>query len=287
MISDFRCTFDNSVGISPEITKDLELAFPDAYMHADTMVKIARAIKEKEGAAFCMLPFCHTVEAEAMGGIVNMGDGKFGPRAKEYCCTSVEELCALPEIDYSEGRIQEVLKACSVLREQGEHVVLMISGPFTIFNVLIDPKYVFKAMRKQPELMKTVFEKIEKELLRFIEKAVEHGVEMISYADSSGGVNILGPKMVEQTVESFTCDFLKKAEALVRDKAMLLLCPKTTLALISTEKACYVDHELPEAMRYGDACISMVGQVPMAGQMCIKNIDYQLENKKFREIKLY
>ena len=31
----------------------------------------------------------------------------------------------------------------------------------------------------------------------------------------------------------------------------------------------------------------LIGQVPVAGQMCIKNIDYQLENKKFREIRLY
>ena len=91
MISDFRCTFDNAIGISPEITKDLKLSFPDAYMHADTMAKIAHAMKQKEGAAFCMLPFCHTVEAEAMGGIVNMGDGNLGPRAKEYCCTSAAD----------------------------------------------------------------------------------------------------------------------------------------------------------------------------------------------------
>ena len=34
---------------------------------------------------------------------------------------------------------------------------------------------------------------------------------MISYADSSGGVNILGPKMAEQVVMDFTYDFLKKA----------------------------------------------------------------------------
>ena len=40
-------------------------------------------------------------------------------------------------------------------------------------------------------------------------------------------------------------------------------------------------------MRYGEACVSLIGQVPVAGQMCIKNIDYQLENKKFREIRLY
>mgnify|MGYP004505476231 FL=1 len=287
MISDFRCTFDNAIGISPEITKDLKLSFPDAYMHADTMAKIAHAMKQKEGAAFCMLPFCHTVEAEAMGGIVNMGDGKFGPRAKEYCCTSAAELLELPAIDYSKGRIHEVLEACQILREQGEHVALMISGPFTIFNVLIDPKYVFKAMRKQPELMRDVFQKIEKELLRFIKVAISYGADMISYADSSGGVNILGPKMAEQVVKDFTYDFLKKAAELVDGKAMLLLCPKTTLALIGMEKACYVDHELPEVLRYGDACIAMIGQVPVAGQMCIKNISYRLENKNLREIKLY
>ena len=287
MISDFNCTYDNAIEISPEITKDLKLSFPDAYMHADTMVKIAHAMKRKEGAAFCMLPFCHTVEAEAMGGIVNMGDGNFGPRAKEYCCTSAAELLELPEIDYSKDRIHEVLEACRILRKQGEHVALMISGPFTIFNVLIDPKYVFKAMRKQPELMKNVFRKIEKELLRFIKVAISYGVDMISYADSSGGVNILGPKMAGQVVADFTYDFLKKAAELMDGKAMLLLCPKTTLALIGTERACYVDHELPEVMRYGDACISMIGQVSVVGQMCIKNIDYQLENKKLREIKLY
>ena len=287
MISDFRCTFDNAIGISPEITKDLKLSFPDAYMHADTMAKIAHAMKQKEGAAFCMLPFCHTVEAEAMGGIVNMGDGNLGPRAKEYCCTSAAELLELPEIDYSKGRIYEVLEACQRLREQGEHVALMISGPFTIFNVLIDPKYVFKAMRKQPELMQDIFQRIERELLTYIKIAVEYGVDMISYADSSGGVNILGPKMAEQVVMDFTYDFLKKAIELLDGKAMLLLCPKTTLALIGTEKACYVDHELPEVKRYGEACISLIGQVPVAGQMCIKNIDYQLENKKFREIRLY
>lgn len=287
MISDFNCTYDNAIEISTEITKDLKLSFPDAYLHANTMVQIAQSVKQKERAAFCMLPFCHTVEAEAMGGIVNMGDGKFGPRAKEYCCTSAAELLELPAIDYSKGRIHEVLEACQILREQGEHVALMISGPFTIFNVLIDPKYVFKAMRKQPELMRDVFQKIEKELLRFIKVAISYGADMISYADSSGGVNILGPKMAEQVVKDFTYDFLKKAAELVDGKAMLLLCPKTTLALIGMEKACYVDHELPEVLRYGDACIAMIGQVPVAGQMCIKNISYRLENKNLREIKLY
>ena len=75
-IKDFNCTYDNSAGINGEVTEGLGLTFPDAYLHADTMAKLSRALKEHDGAAFCELPFCHTVEAEAMGGLVNYGNDK-------------------------------------------------------------------------------------------------------------------------------------------------------------------------------------------------------------------
>ena len=109
-IKDFNCTYDNSAGINGEVTEGLGLTFPDAYLHADTMAKLSRALKEHDGAAFCELPFCHTVEAEAMGGLVNYGNDKTGPRAKEYICTKTEELLELQPIDFSKGRIHEVLQ---------------------------------------------------------------------------------------------------------------------------------------------------------------------------------
>ena len=285
-IKDFQCTYDNSAGINSEVTEGLGLTFPDAYLHWDTMAALSKALKSHDGAAFCELPFCHTVEAEAMGGIINYGNELAGPRAKEYICTSPEELLALPAIDFLAGRIHEVLLACRALKEEGEHVVLQVSGPFTILNVLIDAKYVFKAMRKKPELMKEVFEKLGGEILRFMEEAKKYGADLISYADSSGGLNILGPKMAEQVVEDFTCGFLAKAEALADDNTMILLCPKTTFAMLGTRKAHFRDLKLSGPMTYGEGCIEMIGKVRLAGQMCIKNVGYQLENAVFKEVVL-
>lgn len=285
-IKDFHCTYDNSAGISAEVTKGLNLTFPDAYMHADTMAALAKALKEHDGAAFCELPFCHTVEAEAMGGIINYGNDKTGPRAKEYICTDPEELLKLPEIDFETGRIHEVLLACRMLHEQGEPVVLQVSGPFTILNVLIDARYVFKAMRKKPDLMKEVFHKLGNEIYRFMEEAKKYGVQLISYADSSGGVNILGPKMAEQVVNDFTYEFLKKAEGLCDENTLILMCPKTAFALLGTEKAEFEDRKLSGPMNYGEACIEMIGKAKFAGQMCIKNIGYQLENGIFKAVVL-
>lgn len=285
-IKDFKCTYDNSAGISDEVTKKLDLTFPDAYKHRETMVMLAEALKETDQASFCELPFCHTVEAEAMGGIVNYGNEKTGPRAKEYICTKPEELLELKSIDFSQGRIHELLLACQDLRQKGENVVLEIAGPFTVLNVLMDAKYVFKGWRKQPEVMKEVFWKIGNELLKYIKEAQKYGVNMISYADSSGGVNILGPKMAEQVVEEFTYEFLKKVEEIIGENIVVLLCPKTTFALLGTEKAEFVDVKLPEPMRYGEACAWMVGKTKFLGQMCVKNIQYTLKNGIIKSVKL-
>lgn len=285
-IKDFNCTYDYSAGISSRVAEGLGLSFPDAYLHHETMAVLSKAMKEYSGAPFCELPFCHTVEAEAMGGIVNYGNELTGPRAKEYICRMPEELLRLPEIDFSSGRIHEVLLALRALRQAGEHVVFQVSGPFTILNVLIDARHVFKAMRRKPELMKEIFGKLEGEILRFMEEAKKYGADLLSYADSSGSVNILGPKMAEQTAEDFTYGFLKKAEALADEQTMILLCPKTTFAMLGTGKAELRDWSLARPGLYGEACIEMTGKVKLAGQMCIKNIRYCLEDAVFKEVVL-
>lgn len=179
-----------------------------------------------------------------------------------------------------------MLLACRKLREEGEQVVLQVSGPFTVLNVLIDARYVFRAMRKNPELMKEVFWKLGNEAYRFMEEAKKYGVQLLSYADSSGGVNILGPGMAEQVVNDFTYGYLKKVEGLADGHTLILLCPKTTLALLGTEKAEFVDMALPGEMSYGEACIYMIGKAKFAGQMCIKNIGYRISNGNFKALVL-
>ena len=74
---------------------------------------------------------------------------------------------------------------------------------------------------------------------------------------------------------------------LADSKTMIVLCPKTTFVLQGTGLASVREAPLPEAeMRYGEACIAMLGKVRLAGQMCIKNIDYHLKNGIFRELVL-
>lgn len=285
-IIDFQCNYDNSVGISKAITQTTELKFPQAYKEWESMAELALAIKEQEKATFCELPFCHTLEGEALGGIINYGDENIGPRAKDYICTTAEEILALPEIDYTKGRIGEVLKACKYLRVKGEDVVLYISGPFTILNVLADPRHIFKIFKKSPELMKQIFDKLQAEIIRFAEEAQRVGVNMISYGDSTGGLNILGPKLSEEVVEMFTYPLLKRIEELLGEETIVLLCPKTTFALLGTDKAVWKDIDLGEAVKYSEGCRRVIGKGKFVGEMCIKNKNYQLKKGVIKTISL-
>ncbi len=285
-IRDFECGYDNSVGISAEVTAGLDLDFPDAYLHADTMKILARAVKEAEGSDFCLVPFCRTVEAEAMGAHINMGDEKSCPRAGDYICTKIEEVMDLPDIDFSKGRIREVLQAAKELKDEGEVVAVEIAGPFTVLNNIIDARYLFKALRREPEKMYAAMEKLATQSLLYIDEIKKTGADIVIVSDSAGTVNILGPKLMAEVTDNFTHGFVKRMAEKADENIIFLLCPKFAYALVDTDNADIVVHDFGERIDFLEAMLKMKGKAKVAGQACIKNIGASLANGKFRELVL-
>lgn len=285
-IRDFKCGYGNSVGISSEVTEGLGLQFPDAYCHADTMKVLARAVKEHDGAGFCLLPFCRTVEAEAMGAHINLGDANSCPRAGDYICTKVEQVMDLPDIDFTKGRISEVLKAAGELKDEGEVVAVEITGPFSMLNNIIDARFLFRALRKEPEKLYAVLEKLADQLLLYVDEIKKQGADIIIVSDSAGAVNILGPKLMAQVADDFTYGFAKRLAAAADENTIFLLCPKFALALIDTDHAEYVVHDFGHRIDFLDAMLQMKGKAKMAGQACIKNIGVSLADGRFKELVL-
>lgn len=283
-IREFKCTYSNSVGISAETTAGLGLEFPDAYMHSGTMQTLAKAIKEHDNADFVLLPFCRTVEAEAMGAILNYGDANTGPRAKDPICANIDEVLALPPIDFGKMRVHEVLDACRSFREQGETVCLEVTGPFTILNALMEPRLVFKAYRKDREKMKLVFDKFADELIRYIQEGKKSGVDVFIFSDSAGSLDILGPKFLTNAVEDFYDPFMRRVSEIMDETCIFLLCPKFTYALVDTDHAEFREHQMEPGIDFLRAMLSLKGKAKIAGQVCIKNVGVKLANGKFREI---
>lgn len=285
-IIDYKCTYDFASGVNEAFTKDLGLTFPEAYCNRADMVTLAKAQRAYQRFDFCNLPFCHTLESEAMGADINLGNEQAGPRARNYLLQDPSEILNLAPIDFSKGRIHETILAAQELIAQGEAVVFDVTGPLTALDAIIDPRYLFKTMRKNPELTKEILWKMGEESLRFMQVLYDHGVRIISYADSSGGVNILGPAMMEQIMRDFMVDFLKKLHETLPKEMLILLCPKITLALLGTENAVFEDIALDEDMSYGQAILALQGKTRFLGHTCIKNANQMLDGGRIRRIAL-
>lgn len=285
-IKDYRCTYDTISSSVPTLIGSYQLPLPEAYQKKEYLTELAKAVQKEASQSFCTLPFCHTLEGEALGGMVNYGDTKNGPRTKAYICQSLSEVLKLPSIDIKNGRMSETLGAAQQLRSEGYEVVWNLSGPFTILNVLTDPTNIFRGLRKEPELLAEVCNKLGYELLRIVEAAEGFGVHLFSYADSAGGVNILGPRLAEQVVRTFTYDFMKQIEAAVREDTLIFLCPKTALALTGMECAEWVSHVFPSDSTYADAAIQLCNKITFTGQTCIKNQKLFSKGSVLKELKL-
>ena len=283
---DFPCKHENAVGFSAEIINKTALPFPASYNNYESLVTLAMAVKEEKNFPFCILPFCHTVEAEALGGKITLGDGRIGPRTKEYAFTSIEDLMQTAPIDFSKGRIHQVLLACSLLKERGEKVALQICGPYSILNCLMDISIFFKTWRKEPLLIEDVFALISNNLLQYFQVACEGGVDIISYADPAGSVKILGPRYAEMTARLFTVPFLQKAKEITTGKTLIQLCPKTTLILRGLDLAEFTDIAIPEKISYAEAALNVIGKTDIIGQACLQEDSLFLSNGNIKAIRL-
>lgn len=275
-IPDYHCGYDNGTGLGIWTERNPALQFPQAYLQREMMTELARTIRSHEGSEYCMLPFCHTLEAEALGADIFLGDGLTTPRARQPRCGSLQEILDLT-MDVSHSRLRETLEACRLLKKQGENVMFQISGPLTVLNSLLPSDLLFRAFRKEPELLLRVFRKIGDDVLQLAILAEAAGADMISYADPMGGVNIVGPKFAEMIAVNFTAEFLRSLDRQLRKETMVLLCPKTAFALLGTELAQWRDQKLPEKMRYGQAALAYRGKIRFAGQSCIKKTTYETE----------
>ena len=281
MIEGFSYMCENSNRKKEEFIFD-----PSDFENKDSFVDCSLRKKEYECSVFSMLPFSHTVEAEALGAKVILKGKKDTPKVKDPVCKTLEEILLLPPIDYQNGRIKEIILACRILKEKGECVLYELSGPFTILSSLIDLTIVFRAVRKDREKLLLVYKKLEEELLIFSRILIEEGAGAISYADPAVAAEIIGEKTAIEVMEQYTYPFLKTLSKEVNKRALLILCPKLSSLLFKMGKAKYEEILCEEKMTYGEACKKMIGRAEFAGMMCIHNEQVRLQNQTMKIMSL-
>lgn len=268
----FRCVSDKLEEIPEEVIKETGVIFPDVHLNSSQMSILAKGLKKYHEDNITMIPFCLTVEAEALGGDIKMGDEKNGPRVGEYAFNDIEDLKDIKLINLTKQRISEVLKAVQNLKADGETVALSVQGPFTIMSSLIDPLLFYKAVRKDKNLVEGFMETICDSIVKYIEEGVKRGAKIISFSDSAGAIDILGPKMYKDYSGRYNYNVLKKVENKLGD-SILHLCGKTS---VSMDKAGFIKSiaiEVEKDITYGEALNKIMKEskdAKIIGHNCLK-----------------
>jgi uroporphyrinogen-III decarboxylase len=288
-VVNFKCQGDNLEEIPAEISQKIGVTFPEAHTSSKHMALLAREFKNFTNNTVCIVPFCSTVEAEALGGIIKLGNEKAGPRVESYVFNSIEELNDVKKIDLSSKRIKEVLDCIKMLSSEGEVVSLNAEGPFTIISALIDPMIFYKGIRKNKDTIDSFLKVIEDSIVDYITEGVRRGAKIISYGDPVGAMDIVGPKVYEQVSAKSTYNILKRLEKELKGKAIIHLCGKTSTAFDKLGLSEASKIEFDDEISYGQAICKVIDEmkdVSMIGHSCIKRTRLVMKKPVVWEIKL-
>lgn len=223
------CSPENQEMISPELIRSLGMPPGEIYASQENIIKLAKAAEESDGRGFALLPFCHTVEAKALGADIKPADDAAGPRPGAYTLKSPEELT--PAVIAKTPEAARLIEACSALASEGRAVVYQLSGPISILSCMMPLNGFFKSWRKEPETARRCLRSIGDMLLDFAREISAAGVKYISYSDPAGSRDILGPKYAKMMAEEFTLPFLKRLTEACGEKTTVIICPLTAQSL--------------------------------------------------------
>ena len=120
--------------VNMELMERCGYGWDQAHYDVDKLVELAAAAHNHWGLETLKLPFDMTVEAEALGGKINLGNRDTLPQLITHLYNEPEELSFDNDL-LTRGRIPIVLKAISKAKKRydGEAVVVSsIVGPFTL-----------------------------------------------------------------------------------------------------------------------------------------------------------
>lgn len=188
--------------ITEEVMDITGVKWPEAHSDAGMMAGLSEDVYENGGFENFGVPFCMTVEAEAMGATVYMGTKINEPRVTHYPIAHASEWNKLNNIDVSVGRAKVILEAIKILKTKNPQVPIVanLTGPVSLASSLMEPMVYYKELCKSPAEAHKFMKFVTENLIIFGKAQLEAGADILTISDPSGTGEILGPKMFREFV---------------------------------------------------------------------------------------
>jgi len=177
--------------------------WPDAHQQAEPMATLALGAHMILGFDAVRVPYCQTMESEALGSTVKYAGREGIPRIGVHGY-EIGDSISYPDDFLERGRIPALLEAIRILKEKvGDKVAVggNIVGPFSIASNLLEITDVLKASFKKPEALEPYLEVSERAGTELGKALVEAGADFIVIEDMMASMDIISSRIYERTAQ--------------------------------------------------------------------------------------
>jgi MtaA/CmuA family methyltransferase len=182
--------------LTSELLRENGLDGARVTREAEPMALASEIARETLGLENLGVPFCLTVEAEALGATVSPGSTSVEPVVIQPALPSAADLPALrlPEPEH-DRRMVEVLAAIETLHRAYPDVPVVgnLSGPATLAGGIVPIEEFLKLLCRRNSLAEAIIEVATETLICFGEAMVRHGADVICVSDPNATGEIIGP----------------------------------------------------------------------------------------------
>jgi [methyl-Co(III) methanol-specific corrinoid protein]:coenzyme M methyltransferase len=184
-----------------EVMDDTGSALPAAHHRADLMGRLALDVEAETGFENFGLPFCMSIEAEALGSEIDYGSRECEPKILREAFPSVGKTALPPAGAIARNvRAGAVLESLSALSRSRPDIPAIgcITGPVSAAASLVEPVSFLKELRRDREGAHRFISQVTEELVRWAALMAENGASVITIADPTATGEILGPALFEE-----------------------------------------------------------------------------------------
>ena len=184
-----------------EIMQKTGHTLPEAH-HTDSLMReLAYDVHANTGFENFGIPFCMTVEAEALGSPIDFGTLSCEPKIQKEAYDSVKSVKFLPRgVMEKSSRVAAVVQSLHYLSEKYPEVPAIgsLTGPLSTAASIVDPMTFLKQLRREKETAHAVLDYVSNHLIDYAQLMVDNGATVVSIADPTATGEILGPKMFKE-----------------------------------------------------------------------------------------
>jgi len=188
-----RVVWVPTVGVSVEAMKKVDANWPESHWDPKKIARLAASTYELTGVPCCTVPFCLTLEGEALGCPLDKGTNITQPQIMEHLETAFDDF-EVPQDFLQRGRIPAVLEAISLLAKSQRDVQpvnIKVTGPFTIACAVFGAERVLLATIEEPDAVKRVMEKMAQVGIALSQAAIQAGVDTVTISDPVASGDLL------------------------------------------------------------------------------------------------